>query len=758
MEQRDNISERVYRPPEQTVDNGEEAQRLSQKIKLGKELIVGASESEDDLSVTEIEGETANPLHCKERVEDFAFNHPEESRTSKFFQNKPGRILKPLGRTFQAGGYAAGVAGIGTGLLIGLPGFLLAGAGAGSVKLGDMLVKKSVERRKNVKDDLIGKLGESALLGALSGDIKKWGKGEGNKSLQRLKFEVLESEIIDSTVITPRDKIKLLKMFDGKKVGSKEYKILLNNFEITKGKYADFQKMKKMLPDDVSPEVLKKVKALTTKTDKKDDLNYYGGLIGLIITHGKKEYQEAAEELGNKENFLSYADIFNHLANLELTENDNPERSQANFMQAMLGVLRPKRAGEGSQIEQEIVQATEGEIEWDELMGAGQLQTDDTDPTEIAEETKEPLTAKKKVKLYLSNELEQGVDLHPKESQATKIFQRKPGRVFKLLGQAFQRAGLVGGIMGVGTALLIGLPGVLVAGLGAGSVYLGNKIVKKSKDRRGNVAAQLEVGLTHDDSKLLIDIGKWRRGEGEKSLQRLKFEVLEAEIKNSPDITEKDKKVLLQKFADKKVGSKEYEILLKKFERFKNKHAESQQIMQQMLPDNVDEAVLEKVKDATAHHNKYKNDDEFYGKLVDLIQVHGNDDYKQAADKYMDDENIKTNAEVFEKLTIPLSDDFKQMMRMLPKDKKNEVIDLIYALKDETDNDFYKGLIKLVRQDGTDHAKKALEKYLDVENSVSSQPNLAAFFKIYTEKEEAARQTTILGNVLGLEFDEQKAQ
>lgn len=750
MQKGDSISDRVYPP---SIGSGEE-NTLRHHIDQGREQILGTGEPEADALQTEVEQLTTNPLEGKEKVETYLFKHPEESGTSKFFQSKPGRILKPLGRTFQIGGYAAGVSGIGVGLLIGLPGFLFAGAGLGIGKIGDKLVKKSVERRKNVRDELISRLGKENI--PLSSDIRKWGRGEGSKSLQRLKFEVLESEIKDSSVITDKDKVTLLKMFSDKKVGSKEYKILLSQFEEFKKKNADYHIMEKILADEerkgVSKAgVMEDVSRLVAdyNENKIDDLSYYGQLVDLIHKYGKEEYKEEAKRLANEGMFSD--DIFTKLANPEVTENDNLERSQANFMHSILGVS----AGSKSAVSEQIEEIEEGnEIqEIDEHHATSLLKTDDADPGLIEEETKEPLTAKEKVKQYLSNDPEQGVDLHPKETLASKIFQRKPDRVLKPLGQTFQGAGMVGGIVGAGTALLIGLPGVLVAGLGAGSVYLGNKIVQKTKDRRNHEANELEGRLTSADSKLVEDISEWRRGGGEKSLQRLRFEVLEAEIKNSSAITKKDKSTLLQMFADKKVGHKEYKILLESFEKFKKKSSDFQEIMREMLPKNVNQAVMEDIKNIIAKHNRHNNDEDFYGELVQVIRNHGNADFQESVEDY---EKTLSPAGVFKKLTIPLKDsDYKQVIKMLPEnvsqDVKNEVIDLVYTREEKTDNDFYKELLDLIIAHGNDNSQKAAKEFMEVGEAVNGQ-NYAAFFKISAMTEESISQTSMLSNIVGLDF------
>lgn len=312
------------------IDNGKwvsaavrrnEQESLEEK---GKRFVL---DEKDDgrASASEIEKETEVPFTAKERVEKYLSQtsdrenervelHPEESRASKIFKNKPGRILKPLGWTLQVGGGVALAVGI-AGIFTGLPGFILAGAGLGGALLGDHLAKKGIQRKMGANKDILERaenLEGTKTRDELTKDINSWFEGTGKKSLQRIKFEILEAEIRFSDEISHKDKVKLLKKFTDKQVSHKQYQALFKKFSQFKEVYSQYpEQLKRMFDVESELDFENKVAKLKSEIlkgrfdiDDETSLNsdtengkekFIKGLLDLVSQGGKKEYAEFIE-------------------------------------------------------------------------------------------------------------------------------------------------------------------------------------------------------------------------------------------------------------------------------------------------------------------------------------------------------------------------------------------------------------------------------------------------------------------------------
>lgn len=199
--------------------------------------------------------------------------------------------------------------------------------------------------------------------------------------------------------------------------------------------------------------------------------------------------------------------------------------------------------------------------------------------TEIKNETNAPLSAKQKVEQYLLQSSDERFELHPEEGRASKIFKNKPGRILKPLGWTLQGGGGLALTVGVIGGIFTGLPGLILAGAGLGGAVLGDYLAKKGIQKQEKAREDIldRVGELGDSqaTKIADDINSWFNGAGSKSLLKIKFETLEAEIKFSDKISYRDKVELLQKFTGKQVNNKRYQTLFKKFSQFKEVYSQS---------------------------------------------------------------------------------------------------------------------------------------------------------------------------------------
>ena len=223
--------------------SGIEASTSISMAKQGREQL---REESPLASAEEIKEDTQDPPAAKGEVDNFYDprifpSHPEESKVTRLLHPKPGKILSPLITTFGKAAKVFGVANIGWGLLLGLPGIHHVILGARSFRLGEVVRERQqmtmIQKKK--MEEVLSKLTspdpvDSKKLKSIGDDLQAWSKGKGTKTFNRIRFEVLEAVITYDKKLDYGARKALLDPFTGKPVGRREYKELLKKYVNTK--------------------------------------------------------------------------------------------------------------------------------------------------------------------------------------------------------------------------------------------------------------------------------------------------------------------------------------------------------------------------------------------------------------------------------------------------------------------------------------------------------------------------------------------